>query len=252
MNQTYRQQFEDPSKAAAYEQTQYAARSYADLLWEIEKQQLADLITEVRKTHEHIAYLDFAAGTGRIIQFMEDKVDSATGIEISQAMVDLAMDKLKKARMLCRDITASDAQVEGQYDLITTFRFILNAEPGLRFKGIKALTARLKDGSSRLIFNNHGNLFSHKLLLWPVHALRRLGKGYIPEGNYMTHRQVLGMADEVGLEIERVAGCGLLSAKALGLLGYDRALRYERRLSRSRVLRRFCVNHMYVARLKRS
>ncbi len=251
MKQTYKEQFEDPGMAVSYDKTLYEPGSYGKLLWELEKLQLAEFIADVRKTHSHIDYLDFAAGTGRIISFVEDLVDTATGIEISQAMVDLADSKLKKGRMVCRDITNPDSEVEGKYDLITTFRFILNAEPSLRLAGIKALAARLKDDSSRLIFNNHGNLFSHKLLLWPLHALRRRGKGYLPEGNYLTHGQVVRLADEAGLEIERVIGSGVFSSRIAALFGYERAFRYEKSMTHSRLLRLICVNHMYVAKLKR-
>ncbi len=251
MNQTYKSQFKDQSKAISYDQMQYASGSYGDMLWELEKPQLAELIADVRKTHSHIDYLDFAAGSGRIISFVEDLVDTATGIEISQSMVDLASTKIKEGQMICRDITGPDAEIEGKYDLITTFRFILNAEPALRLAGIKALAARLKDDSSRLIFNNHGNLFSHKLLLWPVHALRRSGKGYLSEGNYMTHGQVVRLLDAAGLEIVRSVGCGMLGGHVAKILGQERTLRFEAWMANQAILKRLCVNRMYIARLKK-
>lgn len=250
MNQTYKQQFADPVMATSYEQTEYAPGSYSDLLWQIEKRQLAELIAAVRKTHSHIDYLDFAAGTGRIISFVEPMVDNATGIEISQQMVDLASKKLTKGTMLCKDITGPDAEIESRYDLITTFRFILNAEPTLRLAGIKALAARLKDPSSVLILNNHGNLFSHKLLMWPIHAVRRMGKGYLAEGNYMTHGQVMKLLDACGLEVVGSVGCGFLGGRIASLVGHKRARAWENAAASSGSLKRLCVNRMYVTRLK--
>jgi hypothetical protein len=248
---TYRQQFARTSKAEEYDRVQYDPRSYSEVLWQIERDQLTELVDEFRRTHESIEYLDFAAGTGRVISFMEDKVDHATGIEISSAMVERAQQKLNKGRMLCTDITVEGAEIEGRYDLITAFRFVLNAEPGLRRSGIEALAARLRDETSLLVFNNHGNLFSHKLLFWPLHKLRSRRKGYRTEGNYMTNRQARRLAQEAGLEIIRTIGCGFMSGTLARLLPVEKVAAVEKRLARWRVLRPFCVNQLYLARRAR-
>ena len=249
---TYRRQFSRPAKAEEYEAVHLAAGSYSDILWEIEQRQLAGIVDALRLTHDRIELLDFAAGTGRIIAFLEDRVDSATGIDVSAAMVERARGKLNRARMICKDITTEDDEIEGTYDLITAFRFALNAEPALRLAAFKALAARLRDETSLLVFNNHGNPISHKLPMWPWHRLRRPGGGYRTEGNYLTNRRVRRLADAAGLTIERVLGCGLLSAKSMRVLPRETVRRLEDRLARSRVLRPLAVNQMYVARLKRS
>ncbi len=248
---TYRSQFEAAAKAEEYDHVHYGRDSYSEVLWEIEKDQLAAIVADLGRDHDHIDYLDFAAGTGRIIAFLEDKVDTAVGIEISEAMVERARQRLCKGRMICRDITSGDSEIEGQYDLITMFRFVLNAEPTLRIAAVKALAARLRDTTSRLVFNNHGNLVSHKLPLWPYHALRGLGRGYRTAGNYMSHRQIGRLMDAAGLHIERVVGCGFLSAKSMRVFSRDRLVNIERRLARAGALQRFGVNQMYVARLKK-
>jgi SAM-dependent methyltransferase len=246
---SYRQQFAEPAKARLYDAVDIGEGSYSDLLWEIEKLQLTAVVDELRSTHERIDLLDFATGTGRIIGFLDDQVDFATGIDVSAAMVEVAREKLPEARMICKDITSADDEIEGRYDLITAFRFALNAEPALFLAAMKALAARLRDESSVLVFNNHGNPFSHKLPLWPYHAVRRIGRGYITEGNYLTNHRARKVAAAAGLTIDRVLGCGLLSAKSLRVLGYDRANGLERTLASYPVLRPFAVNQMYVARL---
>ncbi|MDH3512847.1 MAG: class I SAM-dependent methyltransferase [Gammaproteobacteria bacterium] len=250
MNTTYRKQFVNKKKATAYDQVEYGSDSYNEILWRVEQEQLAALIAEFRRDYDHIDYLDFAAGTGRIVGFLEDKVDNATAVEISSSMVELARKKLTNATVICADITANAAVVEQKYDLITAFRFVLNAEPDLRLRAMRALAARLRDSSSWLVFNNHGNLWSHKLLLWPLHRLRRLGRGYLTAGNYMTNRQARKLADQAGLRIERVIGAGVLSAKVAGRMSVDSAVTLESRLARSELLSRLAVNQMYVARLK--
>jgi len=248
---SYRDQFLSAKEAERYDSRQYGADSYSDLLWSLEREYLASLIEDMRTTHEAIDYLDFAAGTGRVIEFMEDKVDSAVGIEISPAMIERANQKLTRGRMICIDITADDAGIEGRYDLITAFRFVLNAEPNLRQSGINALAKRLKDDDSILIFNNHGNLLSYKLLLWPLFRFRSRGSvGRSPSG-YMTNREAHRIARRAGLEITKTMGYGFLSGRVAAVLPAERIARIERAISRSRVLRPFCVNQVYVAMKQR-
>jgi len=248
MSGTYRNNFTKSSKPLEYEQ-QYAKNSYGEIVWSIEKKQLIDFVADFRRGQSRIDYLDFASGTGRIIAALEDHVDSAVGIEISPAMAQLAENKLRRARIICRDITSPDEPVEGKYDLITAFRFFLNAEPALKRAAMDSLAKRLKDRSSRLIFNNHGNLWSHKLLMWPYHAMRRAGKGYIERGNYMTLKQARQLAKESGLVIENVIGSGVLSSKSEVLIPFNMLLSIESRLSETVFARRFGVNQIYVARL---
>src|SRR5690606_31865482 len=118
---SYRTQFASADKVIEYETEQYGARSYGDVLWQVEQELLSRLTTEFRRNHDSVDYLDFAAGTGRIISFMEGLVDTAVGIEVSELMAERARQKVKSARILCADITQSDAPVEGTYDLITAF-----------------------------------------------------------------------------------------------------------------------------------
>ena len=183
MTLSYREQFADPSSARKYEQF-YSPNTADDLRWQVEQVHLQKVLDQLRKTMPRIDYLDFACGTGRIISFVEPHVDSATGIEISPEMVKIAQKYVKDASLLCRDITADDAEIENKYDLITTYRFILNAEPSLRIAGFNALAARLKDQSSRLVFSNHGNPWSYKALMWPYHVVRQSLHGKKRSGNY--------------------------------------------------------------------
>ena len=57
-------------------------------------------------------------------------------------MLDAAVEKTGATSLLCKDITGADDRVEGQYDLITAFRFLTNAEPELRAAALAGL-ARL-------------------------------------------------------------------------------------------------------------
>jgi SAM-dependent methyltransferase len=252
LNQSYSQHFRNDAEARRYETGEYAPFSYASLLYEIECQQLQEVIAALRQSKPTLQCLDFASGTGRITAFLENHVDAVTGIEISEQMCTVARTKVRQARILCADILAPGAAVEGKYDLITAFRFFLNVEPALRLVALRALAGRLRDSDSLLVFNNHGNLWSHKLLLWPYHALRRLGKGRVLAGNYLSSRRMLALLPQAGLQIFRTMGCGFYSPKILKLVSYERALRMERRIAASRGLSPRCVNQMYLTKLAAS
>ncbi len=249
METTYKRHFAGTKEAEDYDRDEYAADSYSSLLWELEKAGLGSLLAEFRQNHPRVEYLDFAAGSGRVAAFVENFADHATAIEISEPMADRARQRLVKSQVLCRDITLGSAPVEAKYDLITAFRFFLNAEPGLRVAALRALASRLRDESSWLIFNNHGNLWSLKLLAWPYHRLRSAGKGWQPRGNYLRHSQIIRLLDDAGFRLIKVAGLGVLGGKIAARMPFDRALKMERWLSSHPLYARFGQDQIYVAGL---
>ena len=247
MIDTYKRQFLAAQDAARYDENEYREGSYAHLLWELEKTALSDLVADLRRTHGQISYLDFAAGTGRVSAHLETIVDNATAIEISQSMAARAGQRLRATQVLCRDITAKGAAIEDKYDLITAFRFFLNAEPDLRVAATRALAGRLRDESSLLVFNNHGNLWSLKILVWPYHRMRSAQKGWQPQGNYLRHTQIKRLLESAGLRIVKVIGLGFLGGKIAARLPFERSLRLERWFSANWFCSKFGQDQIYVA-----
>jgi len=247
MSTTYKSHFLTEAEAARYDRDEYGEGSYGQVLWGLERAALQKLVREFRQTHPQIHYLDFAAGTGRIAGFMEGLVETATAIEVSEAMAARARARLRATQVLCRDITASGCELEGKYDLITSFRFFLNAEPELRLAATKALAARLQDDQSWLVFNNHGNLWSLKIIGWPYHRLRSFRRGRKPYGNYLRHSEVKQLLAQAGLRIARVIGLGVLGGKLFNRLRFDTGSRLEERLAASPFLSRFGQDQIYVA-----
>jgi predicted TPR repeat methyltransferase len=246
---TYRDRFKSVDNVHSYEFGQYAAGSYGELLWRIERECLQHIIDEYRSTQPVLEYLDFATGTGRIISFVEKMVGCATGIEISNEMAAVARRKVSSSKIICCDITNKDCAIEGKYDLITAFRFFLNAEQVLRMATFRALAGRLRDSNSILIFNNHGNLWSYRLLAWPYYCLKGIQQNaWRP--NYLSHSQVLSMVEQSGMEVVRVIGCGVFSGKLAKVLAFEKALNLEKWAARHRFLSRFGANQIYIARLK--
>jgi hypothetical protein len=110
---------------------------------------------------------------------------------------------------------------------------------------LRALRSRLRNDSSVIIFNNHGNLWSHKALLYPIHKMRGKAISGV-SGNYLTHREIVRVADSVGLRVRRFAGCGVLGGRIARNLSEDRAVRWERFLSKTPAWR-LGVNQLYIA-----
>ncbi len=242
---SYRSRFKESSAAEAYQDLYDGGDLYAGVLWAFERELLAELSADLRNQLGRIEYLDFAAGTGRIVTFMAEHVDAATGIEISPSMLEIARGRAQKATLICRDITEENAEIEGKYDLITAFRFFLNAESGLRRAAMRALASRLRDERSLLVFNNHGNPWSHKAVAYPYYAARAaLDSGFSAQ-NYMTDRDVRTLVADAGLRMVKSVGYGLVSSKLSRLMGFERAYRAERLLARTPASA-FGVSRLYV------
>jgi SAM-dependent methyltransferase len=239
----YSEKFRAATAAAEYEGF-YIAGTADHAIWTHERKILTDLLARHRKKWPACDYLDFACGTGRVIEFMERRVTTSRGIDISPEMLRLAAPKLQRSELICSDITKSDAP-EGKYDLITAFRFFLNAEPSLRVAVIKALAARLKNSESILVLTNHGNPFSYKGALWPIHRTRQFLFGPQPFGNYLTHKQIKHLLDESGLHVVERFGCGIISPR-LFKVAPSMADSIERRFGCGKLARAIGVNQIYV------
>jgi len=242
----YSAKFQEHAKAEEYERF-YQHGKADEAMWRIERDFLDDLLRRDGRDWLRCSYLDFACGAGRVIAFLESRVGESRGIDISPEMLQIAAGKVRRSHLLQIDITASETP-ESTYDLITAFRFFLNAEPSLRRAVMKALTRRLKDGRSLLVFTNHGNPLSYKAVLWPYHQLRRRGGKRPVVGNYMTHWQVMELVERAGLELVEHYGYGFVSPK-LFRLAPAISWHVERWSALQPVINRFGVNQVYVARL---
>ena len=250
MSESYRDRFLCDQDATNYDHREYAKNSVGDLVWQLEKRFLSDMVSRLRRKLDRIDYLDFACGTGRIISFMEDKVDSATGIDVSEAMLSRSSRKVRAATLLNRDINAEGVEIEAQYDLITAFRFLLNAEPDLRKQAMQQLAKRLKGPESRLVVNTHGNPWSYRLLFIPYHWLRAI-LGNRKLTGYMTNRKAMSGIEDAGLEVERVMAMGFISGRFLKFLPWSLSLWLELNLAKVPALKPFGVNHIFVCRLRK-
>src|SRR5690606_36004888 len=86
----YRDRFAEDAAAERYERVVYAPRSHSSAIWEQQKRLLADLIRRQRRAGRPTSVLDFACGTGRVLQLAEGLADESVGVDVSPAMLAVA------------------------------------------------------------------------------------------------------------------------------------------------------------------
>ena len=173
------------------------------LIWALEQRILSD-ISERFLVLEDTDHLDFACGTGRILEFFQDRVRSSTGVDVSASMLRLAREIVPKSCIIEADITRDDVLADRQFDLITAFRFFPNAEPELRKDAIETLYPKLRPGG-HFVFNNHRNNGS---LLLRIGRLLKGSKDTSFSG--MSDQEASTLVRSVGLDIEKIYHVGIL------------------------------------------
>ncbi|OGZ43170.1 MAG: hypothetical protein A3J55_02075 [Candidatus Ryanbacteria bacterium RIFCSPHIGHO2_02_FULL_45_17b] len=213
MKTDYRISHQSEQVSRVYDEVLYKQGTYDDALWRWEQCILEKEITLLQTKATPISLLDFACGTGRILTFLENKVNNAVGVDIAEEMLSRARQVVQNARLIKADLTRIDALRGEPFDLVTAFRFFLNAEPVLREEAMAVLFQKLRNQDSLLIFNIHGNLWSHRVFtkigLW--FRGKRL--------SVSTRREMELLARRHGLEMARWYGFGILPKIAYRVIG---------------------------------
>ena len=189
----YRKSHASPDYGNVYEKTYLDG--YYRHQWElIERPLLRSILNDLRESGKTDC-LDFACGTGRITQLIEEMFPTVTGVDISATMLDQARLKCNKARFIERDITASP--LEQEFDVVTAFRFFLNAEPELRRSALRAISDVLRD-DGRLVLNIHVNSSSVLGLAYRIrNALKRE-----TVAKTCSLKEITNYLDQAGFEVE--------------------------------------------------
>ena len=209
MTTRYADRFQPQEAVAAYDTAEYGAESYSSAIWQLQRPVLEQVVKEFRAAQTGpVRLLDFACGTGRVLSALEPLVDAADGVDISENMVAVARGKCTKARLLVGDVLARPELLQVNYDLISCFRFVLNAEPELRGRVLRRLRQSLRSPDGLLLVNVHGNSRSlrHPAILW------RRWRGGKKDAmlNEMSPAETRRLLAESGFEIVRQFGFGLL------------------------------------------
>ena len=182
----------------------FEVNPYPALLWKLERQ-ILDQIVSGHKNGRVIRHLDFACGTGRIIGHLRSRCEESVGLDVSESMLDVARRVAPGARFVHGDITSEPVLRGEAFDLVTAFRFFLNAEQPLRQRVITELAQRLtSDGI--LVFNNHGNASSL------TNRLLRAVRPGRTDLACLRHEDVVALVAGAGLRISRVYHLGVLPA----------------------------------------
>jgi SAM-dependent methyltransferase len=222
----------------------YRPGSALAFYWEhFERPFLEARFRELRAAHPGGRYLDFACGTGRILQVGASYFRSALGIDVSEAMLGEARDKVPHARFLRADVLTEPVDV-GTFDVITLFRFILRAGPDLREAVLRWLRGVVSDDGT-LIVNNHRNASSQRGISYRIQTAVR-PNGF--EDELLSDAQVAELLGRCGFEIVDRYGFGGVPSLRGRLLVPSRALLPVERWWTEHRTAAFSKNRIYVCR----
>jgi len=149
----YRDSHTGSDCAADYEAHYTRGRGY--FYWQyFEKPYLKKLFARLGKEFPG-RYLDFACGTGRILQLGAPYFAESFGIDVSETMLAVARRSAPTTRLIRADVTTGPPDV-GPFTVISLFRFLLNAEDCLREDVLRWLRVVIAP-QSVLVVNNHLN-----------------------------------------------------------------------------------------------
>jgi len=149
-------------------------------------------------------YLDFACGTGRVLKIGQPHFDESVGIDISEDMLAVARERIPAANIICADVTQDPGAAQGQFDYVTIFRFILNAERALSMEVLAWLAAHMPTGAV-MVVNNHMNRSSFRGIATVLsNAL------FGTKLNHLSRREVREMLEESGFRIRQWTGYRVL------------------------------------------
>lgn len=194
MTSDYRQSHCAPGKGACYD-ARFRENRHRAMVWALEQRVLDHILNHCAPPRP-LRLLDFACGTGRILAYLEPRVVSVTGVDVSPEMMAVARQRLPGKELILGDLTTSDLLAGRQFDIITAFRFFPNAQTQLRHDAASAL-ARLLAPDGILVFNNHQNASSTRAQL-----ARLVGRGSAQR--YMSHREVVDLLETIGFRIAQV------------------------------------------------
>jgi SAM-dependent methyltransferase len=152
---SYRESHLGAAKARSYDEDLWDLRAAKGLDWLVEQRLLADVLRSPGSPAAS-SVADFACGTGRVLEFLDGYSPAPVGIDVSPDMLALARARCPRAKLILGDVTTMPSLAPGPFDLITAFRFFLNAEPPLRSEVLAWMRTSLRPWG-RVVANFHLN-----------------------------------------------------------------------------------------------
>jgi len=201
----YRDSHTGPDKGKSYQKV-FTEMKYERYIWSLEKKILNEIIKKYLVNKKQIRYLDFACGTGRIINFLEENMFESIGVDVSESMLNIALETVKKSKIIKADITKKNIFNDNYFDFITAFRFFLNAQQELREDALNVISNILKE-DGYFVFNIHLNKTS---IYFRVACLYCKIKGLDSEINAVSVKEVNQLIEKTGLQIISTYHYGLI------------------------------------------
>ncbi len=195
---SYRHSHLGPEVADRYDRDLWDPSTARGLEWVLEQRILTQMLAGRPPARRAI---DFACGTGRVLEYLAERTPEVIGVDISAAMLDVARRRVPAARLVEGDVTVDPGLLTETADVVTAFRFLLNAEPALRSAALDWMRDRLAPGGA-LIVNFHLNPRSLRG--------RYLRLRHDPEVNLVGVTQACTLLAEHGLTVRRVRGYSYL------------------------------------------
>lgn len=235
----YRYSHAHEEKGISYEEN-YTTNIWDKYIWENEQAILQKILERYFKTTD-IHLLDFACGTGRITSFLENFTLQSTGIDVSSSMLKIAQDKLKKTKLVQADLITNPVFKKESFNLITAFRFFVNADDKMRTQAVTTLANLLKkDGL--FIFNNHQNE-SSPFIKWRSMREKHKNRYY----NMLNMNIMIDLVHASKLEVIEIIPIGLFHPPKLPIIPRLNTF-IDRIAFKVNFLRQFATNIVTVCR----
>ncbi len=235
-----------------YDKGIYAKNTYDDSLWIIEKLILSKFFNSNSK---NLKFLDFACGTGRITKFIE-KYDfkEIWGFDVSDSMLKVAENKLDKTKLINIDINNDNIENYFNYfDIVTAFRFFLNAENELRKKTFFNLNKIIKK-DAYLIFNIHGNKKSirffyvifHNFVRGFIYFILNKKKNIFTYKKQISNNEIINLLEKNNFKVEKVFSYSFLTKLIYYILPNKLFIKIEKKMISNKFL--FGTHLIYICK----
>ena len=240
---SYRDSHMSEQHSNFYERFYYMGDTYDTRLWKMEEWILDKIIDKYFGSSIPINYLDFACGTGRVCAYLEEKVENSLGIDISRKMLEIARGKVKKTQLVEGDMTKKNILAEKKFNLVTSFRFFLNAESELRDDALKSIyPVLIQDGI--LVFNIHGNINSVRHI--PL-FLKKIKNGYWTKSE-LSIKDIECFLKKQNFHIVEVHGISFMPKSFSKILPLSVWIFLEKMFYKLKIVNNYCIDLVIVAK----
>lgn len=99
-------------------------------IYALEREILLDLFRRLRQSDPETRYLDFACGTGRILSVFRGAIRTMVGVDTSAGQLAEARARIPEAELIEGNLVVDHGLLGSRrFDLITSFRLLLNLSP---------------------------------------------------------------------------------------------------------------------------